>query len=211
MRQIKRFIPIQWQNRSYEKNYTQIVQEEKKQWELNGCPNPPPHIVKQEIILDHATKFNCKVFIETGTYLGDTVFSQKNNFDRIISIELAKKLYTWATTRFKNDSQIEIFNGNSGDLLHEIMPKISSRTLLWLDGHFSGGITARGKTESPIFNELDAVFENNALQHIILIDDARLFIGKRDYPTMEELNVYVKAKSPSYSITTKNDIIILTN
>jgi hypothetical protein len=210
MRRINRYIPIQLQNYFYEKKEPVINKEELKQWKLNGCPVPPPHSAKQIIIEKYAKLYGCEIFIETGTYLGDTIFSQKGNFKRLLSVELAKKLYRSAVRRFKKYSHIEIFFGNSGDLLFKIMPEIKIRSLLWLDGHYSGGLTARGKTESPVFKELDAVFANNKLNHVILIDDARLFIGQRDYPTIEELTDYVKSKNPEYNVKTETDIIILT-
>ena len=90
------------------------------------------------------------------------------------------------------------------------MPEIKTRALLWLDGHYSGGITAKGSIESPVFKELDAVFTNNNHKHVILIDDARLFTGQRDYPTMSELEEFVKNKNPQYNIKIDTDIIILT-
>jgi hypothetical protein len=209
MRRIIRYIPIQVQNYFYEKNAIPNYEEEIKQWELLGCPIPPPHSAKQRIIERCTTQYGCEVFIETGTYLGDTIFSQKGNFKRLLSIELSKKLYNAAKRRFRKYSHIEIFSGNSGDLLFKIMPDINSRALLWLDGHFSGGITAKGKTESPVFRELEAIFANNNPKHIILIDDARLFIGQRDYPTVKELTDFVKSKDAAYKINIESDIIIL--
>jgi hypothetical protein len=210
MRRINKYIPIQIQNYFYEKKVHLKNLEELKQWELKGCPIPPPHSAKQSIIEKYAKLYNCEVFIETGTYLGDTIFSQKDNFKKIYSVELAKKLYTNAARRFKKYPHIEIFLGNSGDVLLNIIPKINTRALLWLDGHYSGGITAKGKTESPVFKELDAIFDNNTLHHIILIDDARLFIGQRDYPTLDELEAYIKIKNPDYKVKIETDIIILT-
>lgn len=210
MRRINRYIPIRFQNYFYEKKPFSKNQEELKLWESKGCPVPPPHLAKQRIIEKYARLACCQVLIETGTYLGDTIFSQKDNFKRIISIELSEKLYKAAKRRFKKYSGIEILFGNSGELLPGIMPEITTRALLWLDGHYSGGLTAKGETESPVFKELDAIFSNNAPKHVVLIDDARLFIGQRDYPTMNELESYVKSKDPDYKITTESDIIILT-
>jgi hypothetical protein len=209
MRRINRYFPIQLQNYLYEKKESLINMREIRNWELQGCPIPPPHGVKQRIIEKYAKLYNCGVFVETGTYLGDTIFSQRMNFKKLISIELAKGLYRWANKRFRKYPHIEILFGNSGDLLYEIMPRINTRALLWLDGHFSGGVTAKGKTESPVFNELDAVFSNNTSRHIILIDDARLFLGQRDYPTFSELEAFVKSKDVKYNITTESDIIVL--
>lgn len=210
MRRINRYIPIRFQNYLYEKKMFSRNQQELKLWESKGCPVPPPHLAKQRIIEKYTKLSGCQVLIETGTYLGDTIFSQKDNFKRIISIELSEILYKAAKRRFKKYSGIEILLGNSGELLPGIMPEITTRALLWLDGHYSGGLTAKGETESPVFKELNAIFSNNAPGHVVLIDDARLFIGERDYPTMKELEFYVKSKVPDYKIITESDIIILT-
>jgi hypothetical protein len=210
MRHINRYIPISIQNYFYEKKEFQLNKEELSRWESDGCPVPPPHSAKQKIIEKYARAYSCNVLIETGTYLGDTVYSQKDNFKRIISIELSNRLFNVARRRFRKYSHIKVLHGNSGDILPEIMPGIDKRSLLWLDGHYSSGLTARGETESPVFRELDAIFRNNSLLHVILIDDARLFIGKRDYPTMDELNAFINQKGQGYRSTIESDIIILT-
>lgn len=210
MRRINKYLPISIQNYFHEKKAEAVYREELEKWKANGSPIPPPHAAKQEIIMTAARQFNCEIFIETGTYLGDTLQSQRNNFKKLISVELADRLFRAASGRFRKYPEVQIIKGNSGDVLHRIMPGINSRALLWLDGHYSGGITAKGSTECPVFRELDAVFSNNSLKHIILIDDARLFIGKRDYPTMDELSEYVKRKDPAYKITVNTDIIMLT-
>jgi hypothetical protein len=210
MRRINRYIPIRIQNYFYEKKEAQLNLKELRRWESDGCPVPPPHSAKQKIIEKYARVYSCCILIETGTYLGDTIFSQKDNFQRIISIELSNKLFKAAIRRFKKYSHIKVLNGNSGDLLSGIMPRIDKRSLLWLDGHYSGGLTAKGEIESPVFKELDAVFSNNGLLHVILIDDARLFIGKRDYPTMDELDAFIKKRGPGYKSSIESDIIVLT-
>jgi|WetSurSiteA1Bulk_404760.scaffolds.fasta_scaffold01521_2 hypothetical protein len=209
MRRINRYIPLRIQNYFHEKKESILNQEEFKLWVANGCPVPPPHSAKQKVIEKYAKQYSCSTLVETGTYLGDTIYSQKDNFTQIISVELSHRFYKAASRRFKNYPHIRVFFGNSGELLPEIIPEIKNRSLLWLDGHYSGGLTARGETESPVFKELDAIFNNNDALHVILIDDARLFIGKRDYPTMDELEAYVKAKNRNYKISTESDIIVL--
>ena len=66
--------------------------------------------------------------------------------------------------------------------------------------------TALSKIECPIYAEIDAVFKNNK-GHIMMIDDARLFIGKHDYPTIEELTAHIKKIDTNYSVTVQQDII----
>lgn len=210
MRRIKKYLPISIQNYFHDKNAGSVYAEEFEKWKAAGQPIPPPHAAKQEIIASLAKRFNCEIFIETGTYLGDTIQSQRKNFRKLISIELSERLFRAAAFRFRKNPEVQIFKGNSGEVLHRIMPEIGLRALLWLDGHYSGGITAKGMTECPVFRELDAVFSNNSLKHIILIDDARLFIGKRDYPTMDELKEFVKSKDQGYNVDVDTDIIMLT-
>ncbi len=210
MRRINRYIPIRIQNYFYERREAALNQEEFLKWEASGCPVPPPHLAKQKIISGLADKFGCKILIETGTYLGDTVYSQRNNFEKIYSVELSNRFFREARRRFRDYPNIEIISGNSGDILPDLMMKIGARALMWLDGHFSGGMTARGEKESPVFRELTAVFNNNHQRHVMLIDDARLFIGQRDYPTMEELEGFIKNQNQGYSMNIDSDIIILT-
>ena len=52
-----------------------------KNWEKNGSPNPPPHFIKQLIISEYQNKYNYSTLVETGTYMGDMVEAQKNNFN----------------------------------------------------------------------------------------------------------------------------------
>jgi len=209
MRRINRYIPLRIQNYFHERKEAFLNQEELKLWESKGCPVPPPHSAKQKVIEKYAKQYSCPALIETGTYLGDTIYSQKDNFSNIISIELSSRFFKAARIRFKKYPHIRICFGNSGELLHEIMPGIRDRSLIWLDGHYSGRLTARGDTESPVFKELDAIFKNNGLLHVILIDDARLFIGKRDYPTIDELEAYVKEHNLNYKLRTESDIIVI--
>lgn len=176
-------------------------------WEKNGKPNPTPHLIKQQIIKDYQSKYKASILVETGTYLGDMVEAQKKNFKKVYSIELSEKLAAKAQKRFKKDQHIQIIQGDSGTKLSFILENIEEPAIFWLDGHYSEGITAKGDKNCPIFEEVDAIFNASSINHILLIDDARYFIGAEDYPTIEELSTKIKSKNPSYSITVENDII----
>ena len=176
-------------------------------WNKNGCPVPPPHIVKQMTIQEYQDKYQYKILVETGTYMGDMVEAQKKRFRKIYSIELGIDLFDKATKRFKNDKNITIVQGDSGKVLPDIMLKLNEPAIFWLDGHYSAGITARGDKDCPIFEELDAIFSKKNFEHILLIDDARCFIGEGDYPTIEELTNYVRSKNEKYQVDVKHDTI----
>ena len=181
--------------------------EARRAWERQGRPSPPPHIVKEELIKDYAKTFNTQILIETGTYLGDMVHAMKKSFSRIISFELDPNLATQAQQRFVNDPHIEIVEGDSGKLLDEHLATINEPCLFWLDGHYSGGITAKGALETPIKNELTAILSHPVDGHVILIDDARCFTGENDYPTLDELKTLVAEHKPNYKFSVEHDAI----
>ena len=179
-------------------------------WLRNDCQGLPPHVFKQNTIFEFQKKSGYETLVETGTYLGDMVEVQKKFFKKIYSIELSTKLYEMAKTRFSKDSNVEIVQGDSGRILSTIVSKLDSSAIFWLDGHYSAGITAKGDKECPIYEELDAIFKGRVNNHILLIDDARCFIGQGDYPTINELTKYITDKNPAYKLEIKKDIICYT-
>jgi hypothetical protein len=38
------------------------------QWQLAGKPVPPPHIVKQRIVIGYQRRYKLKTFVETGVH-----------------------------------------------------------------------------------------------------------------------------------------------
>ena len=55
-------------------------------WKLNGRPLPAPQCYKRLVIKEYANKYAAGIFIETGTYVGETLDSFKNVFKKLISI-----------------------------------------------------------------------------------------------------------------------------
>lgn len=178
-----------------------------KSWKKKGCPLPTPHIVKQLVIKSYQKSHNIDTLIETGTYLGDMVYAQRKVFKRIYSIELSKQLHEKAVKRFSKYASIEILQGDSGVVLDSIIKDLNCKAIFWLDGHYSGGFTAKGSTECPIVEELNTIFKSQ-YEHVILIDDAREFNGENDYPTIEELESLIgNSGFPNSSLTIQDDII----
>jgi len=178
-----------------------------EQWRKNGCPVPPPHIVKQIVIAEHQKKYGNSILVETGTFRGDMVEVQKKRFKKIISIELGDELFAKAKKRFSGDKNVFLVHGDSGKMLPEILTGINEPAIFWLDGHYSSGMSVKGDTECPIFEELDAIFNAGRFNHILLIDDARCFNGTGDYPSIEALTAYIKNKNVQFQFEVKDDII----
>src|SRR5215212_5983960 len=181
--------------------------EARRAWEKQGRPSPPPHIVKEALIRDYAKTFNTPILIETGTYLGDMVHAMKKSFARIISFELDHNLAVQAQQRFANDNHIQIIEGDSGKLLGDYLATINEPCLFWLDGHYSGGVTAKGAVETPIKNELAAILSHSVDGHVVLVDDARCFTGENDYPTLNELRNFVAERKPNHNLSVVHDAI----
>ena len=185
-----------------------------KEWDLEGRPLPPPHAVKQKAILDYAKQYELKTLIETGTFHGDMMEAAKHDFDQLFSIELSPELHSAAVQRFATDAHIELLQGDSGEVLPSLMKRLHGPALFWLDGHFSAGETARGEEDTPIYKELQAVFDS-PWKHVILIDDARCFdpaSPHRDpsYPTLDELFACIRSFEKKVFIAVQDDIIRLT-
>ena len=180
-------------------------------WERYGQPVPPPHRVKQAVITKYQEKHQLPVLVETGTFRGDMMEAQRKFFDKLYSIELSEKLWRDAKTRFKNEAKIELLQGDSGVVMKELCKTLTDGALFWLDGHYSAGVTALGEKECPILEELNTILlDRESIRQVILIDDARLFVGKNDYPTIPELKDFVANISPQASISVEDDIIRIT-
>lgn len=176
-------------------------------WMAAGRPVPPPHLVKQRVIRRLARRFGLPVFVETGTYRGDMVDAVKGDFERVYSIELGGELHRRARERFAGDGRIAILQGDSGEVLGGLLPRIDRPCLFWLDSHFSDADTARSGLITPVLRELGHIFRHPlARRHVILIDDARLFNGEDDYPTLEAVKA-LAAGAGFDRVEVKDDII----
>jgi len=189
--------------------YETWMKYEIKKWEKKGRPIPPPPAVKAKIIKEYARQFSTDILIETGTYQGDMLASMWNVFSQIFSIELSQDLFQKAKLRFAKYSHICIMHGDSSEILPQILRSINKPCLFWLDAHYSGGVTAKGDIDTPIISELKQILSHSIKNHVILIDDAREFIGLNDYPTIENLKDFIHSERSDYVIQVADDIIRL--
>ncbi len=170
----------------------------------------PPAIVKQRKVIETATRHGIKHLIETGTYLGDMLAATKKVFSRIDSIELSAAFHKNAVRRFAKHPHVKLWNGDSAVMLADITKTAREPIVFWLDAHYSGGATARSPFgDSPIEKELDIIFGSWNPKSVILIDDARLFVGKDNYPTLHDLKAFIGKKSPTLTVEVEDDIIAI--
>lgn len=208
MKQIVKKITFYYPLQKWVKKKRQM--KEIAQWEKNGKPLPPPHTVKQRTLQHYSERFNLEILVETGTYYGDMVEAMREVFNHIYSIELSKELYEKARERFKGEKHIELIWGDSGVEMEKIMGKLDQPTLFWLDGHYSAGETARSDKDTPIYEELNHIFNAKDRGNVIIIDDARNFGTDPAYPSMEELHDFIKSRRPDVNIVVQDDSIRIT-
>lgn len=192
--------------------YNNRQKELEKLWSNNEPENTEaPHIRKRETILKYKKQTNAEVFIETGTYLALMMEAMQPHFDSLTSIEISEYLNQRAKSIFGHHANLNFELGDSGVKMAEVVKKFNEPILFWLDGHYSGGITGMAEIETPIVAELEAIFAHPlASQHAILIDDARLFNGERDYPKMEDIKSFIQSKKADAEICVENDILVIT-
>lgn len=177
-------------------------------WQLHRGPTPipPPHPYKVAVVRSYARRFRTPVLVETGTYLGQMVRRVRRSFKRIWSVELDDALFARASELFQSETHINIVHGDSSAVLPEILRAEAGPILFWLDGHWSGGVTARGNLDTPIIAELSAVLSRSGDRDVILIDDAREF-GKGDYPSLSTVKAMIKEKRPRWQVEIRNDVL----
>lgn len=161
-----------------------------------------------------------RTFIETGTYLGDTVSFMREIFDKVYSIELSEDLYGRAIERFAGDEKITLLMGDSSEKLHDaIALSADPSPIFWLDAHWSGGNTARSIENTPIVKELQAIQTHRLNNSIVMIDDLRYFINipqgfevhdaNYGYPLLHQLLDHVGKLWPTHVPLVNGDVLFI--
>jgi hypothetical protein len=151
--------------------------------------------------------------IETGTYKGASARVLASIFPDVVTIELDAALHARAVERLAGIPAITAVQGNSGDRLAPLVDR-SRPTLYWLDGHWSGGVTAGEEDECPVLDELRALAEGHP-DDCILIDDARLFVESpppphkpEQWPSLDEIVAAIHAARPEHRVEVLHDIVV---
>ncbi|MHC4250743.1 MAG: O-methyltransferase [Planctomycetota bacterium] len=176
-------------------------------WEAAGRPVPPPAFAKHRVIREYAVRSGARALVETGTFYGQTTFALRSDFDRIDTIELSEDLFRKARKRLAGWRHIRAWHGDSATVLPEVLATFDEPAVFWLDAHYSEGVTARGESDTPIVRELELILAHPVAGHVLLIDDARCFVGEGGYPTLDEVRALVARKRPGLALEVEDDII----
>ena len=176
-------------------------------WWRRGFQPPYPVPVKRRTIARYLTPHS--TFVETGTYLGSTARWASRKVDSVHTIELSETLHARIGPGLKRLG-IHAHRGDSLELLPRILDEIETDSLIvWLDAHWSAGITSRAEYgNTPIRSEIEAV-EQWLHRHpeaavALLVDDLREFERDDEYPAIEILIEF--ARRNGMHIRIANDI-----
>lgn len=174
--------------KSYFRIYQNLRDEEFRNWTERKYAAPSPNLVKRQVILRNGIPN--AIWIETGTYKGDTSALLAKHSKAVYTIEPADALYEAAKVRFSSTPNVTVIKGTSEEVFPELIPKLSGEVNFWLDGHYSTGVTFQGAKDSPIMEELACIEQNlrNFSKIVILIDDIRYCVN----PSVHEFSGYPK-------------------
>ena len=114
------------------------------------------------------------VFIETGTFMGNTIIPLEKHFNELHTIEIKETFFNNVKNKY-NNSKINFHLGDSSKVLAKLCPKIKNNAIFFLDGHWSAGNTGKGDKDCPLYEELQCIISYFTHNCIIIIDDCRLF------------------------------------
>lgn len=170
---------------------------------------PAPQ-AKREHLLEIFRERGHTLLIESGTYLGDTVAFFVPHAQRIVSVEVEPSLYEDARRRFEGEPRVELILGDALDIVPQLVQMADAPPLLWLDGHFSGGVTGRGAEIEPagtILHRLGRI--PTPAGTTVVIDDLRLFGRDPEFPTLDELLANARAAFAQARIYTGLDALVI--
>lgn len=161
-------------------------------------------------------KLPLDLFIETGSFEGDTVALVRPHFTEIHTVELSPEYHGKAAQRFAGDSGVQVHLGDSAGVLSTLRPMFADRaTLFWLDAHWCAAEDTAGQSsQSPLLGELAAIGPLHP-HSVVLIDDARLYLcapgapqDMDQWPDLAEVLAALAALSAAHEPAVINDVLV---
>jgi hypothetical protein len=152
------------------------------------------------------------VWVESGTYLGQTTVVLARHGRFVHTIEPEPDLYRRARDRCAICRNVEVIRGLSEEVFPVLLPTLSGDVNFWLDGHYSAEGTFRGPHDTPIRDELRYIADHLPRfgRLCVMVDDVRCFDpsheGGGDYPPLQMLVRWAEALDLRWHI--EHDIFV---
>jgi hypothetical protein len=132
------------------------------------------------------------VFIETGSNIGRGIrIALDAGFKKVYSVEENTNLFNLCRAQFVGDAHVHLRLGDSPSFLRSVVRSISERAVIYLDAH--------SVERNPLLAELKALEGAPIRDHILMIDDVRMF-GTPDWHglSMKQIVDAVLRINPGY-------------
>ncbi|KAA1250522.1 hypothetical protein F0Q45_09200 [Mycobacterium simiae] len=170
----------------------------------------PPANAKRRHLLNALKSRQHRIFIEAGTYKGETTAFFARHTDRVISVELHDGLFAAAEQRFAKYPNVTVIHGDSVIELPKIVLNCLSPPLVYLDAHYSGPGTAKREQKEPAESTLLQLASVAPAGTTIVIDDLRLFgSGLAGFPQLDEITAAARTAFPTAVIRAGLDSIVV--
>jgi hypothetical protein len=163
------------------------------------------------------------IFIETGTgRAGNGITAAiEAGFTKIISIEITPEFHERAKVKFSDyieSGKVILLLGDSSKMLPKVLEEFKNeRFTFWLDAHIDGPYLPEYKGQKcPLYDELNIIKNLDRNDHIIMIDDRRIFHdnekrkgvnGWGNEVTETEIRMRLTDINPNYKIVYENGYI----
>jgi hypothetical protein len=170
--------------------------------------------IPTEMALVLREAFGINTFVETGTFRGNTSAWAARHFERVVTIEASDVLYADAQKRFQG-TNVSVLHGKSPDVLGRLISSLSKPAMFWLDAHYTVQPFTAGSHggECPLLDEI-AVIDTSPIDHVLMIDDARLFFTApppphraEDWPGIGEVLAALTLRRPDNRLMIVDDVI----
>jgi hypothetical protein len=176
-----------------------------------GELGPPSDHAKRRHLLAVFRDRKHEILVESGTYLGGTVEFMLPHSRRIVSVEIEPSLYQQARRRFENDKNVELHHGDSAVLVPQLVGGLEEPALVWLDGHFTGGVnTLQGEAIEPAPGILESLGDLDLPEGMtVVVDDLRLFGRGDGFPSLDALLLSARRAFPEAQIAIGLDSLVI--
>ena len=116
-------------------------------------------------------------------------------------------LFARASEFLRPFSNISVLHGDSSEVLKEVVQQLGRPAIFWLDGHYSGGGTAKGRIAAPLAQELKVIASSPIKEHVIVIDDSSDFCLKEGNEQLSGIIAILEGINRDYKFYSDYDML----
>ena len=176
---------------------------------------PTMQHIPVDLMVAMQARYGLQQFVETGTYHGQSALLATANFDMVTTCDIdAANIERLAGLQLPPPKRLRAVCVTSPVLLRSIFADPTcAPALVFLDAHWSEG--PKLGPECPLLAELRAINGTRG-KHVILIDDARLFVNPpppphdaSQWPTFAQVTALCWELGPTDVVEIVGDVIVV--